>query len=69
MTIKDDVLSHQKNVLMHGCWRSCTNCVYWEVKGNPTLDYAPESCTRYRLRPPAEIITNGCAGWMFDIPF
>lgn len=40
---------------------SCLNCVEWNPK--------PETCGKYKARPPAEVIVYGCPAWEEDIPF
>lgn len=65
-----------------GLMTSCLNCRYFCEKGdswsghindptNTRFKYAPETCTKYNMRPPARVIAFGCPAYEDEdsIPF
>ena len=64
-----------------GLFHNCTKCVHW-IPGNPIgIDgkpittandnmSPPETCRKYKMRPPATVIVKGCPSFCLDeIPF
>lgn len=40
---------------------NCLNCLFFTEK--------TEQCGKYKMRPPARTIVEGCPSWDLDIPF
>jgi len=51
----------QIKLIRYEAWQSCLNCADWNKKA--------ESCDKFKGRPPATAIVNGCEEHVADIPF
>lgn len=63
-----------------GWFKSCLNCSHW-IPANtlgpnnshmPTANdtnFPPETCSKFKVRPPARVIVCGCSEHTDDIPF
>lgn len=60
---KDEAARITHNRLIdQGVFPCCINCLYW--------DAIPETCKKFNMRPPAEVIARSCGeSWDVDIPF
>lgn len=55
------VIKFQKDVVKMGTWQCCLSCDFWNL--------VPETCSKFKARPPAEVIVVGCPEFMDNIPF
>jgi hypothetical protein len=59
----------QMREVLAGRWRCCFNCAEWRENTQGNGDSDP-LCTKFKTRPPTEIIVVGCAEWFASgIPF
>lgn len=57
-------------VVMSGLWRCCLNCEHWcEVSVATSTERVYNTCGKYDMLPPDEIIIVGCTEHKQAIPF
>jgi hypothetical protein len=61
VTYNEKRIEMENIAIEHQLWRCCLNCIDFYA--------TDEQCSRFKSKPPADVIVTGCKHWDADIPF